>query len=212
MQKNSSMRSRVLQCAMGIALTALVAGCGQAADGETQSNAPAVATPEPAGDTVAVTGTARLGTITTRVGGQSTTWETHDGVPGDDLRRASASVVFQGPMAMINLQALLPGSTSKQASLSANLMDQGKGYQPMDGVELDMLPEGGGGPHLQGMKLQVQWDRVELGAEGGHVQGTFTGFLCPLGSASERAEGCTPLEGEFDSQVRHDQVVQDVMG
>ncbi|HEX5694259.1 MAG TPA: hypothetical protein VFY00_06540 [Arenimonas sp.] len=206
---------RMLTTAIGATLLAITAGCAPADEQDAATAQAAQARSEtatqPSAAPALATSRATLGTITTRVDGRSTTWETVDGVAGDELRRASASFARQGPMVLLSLQGLMPGEVSGQMSISAVLMKQGDDYQAMDEAELSMFPEGASGPRLEVVDLDVQWDRLEIGETDGHVKGSFSGSLCPMDSATDIAEGCTPIEGEFDSQVRHDGVLQEAL-
>lgn len=204
---NASVRRGVM-CA---ALLSLAAGCGERDPARPEAGAAEAPNAPEAGSGRGARST--LGTLTTRVDGRTVVWETLAGVPGDPDRRPSAAVAHQGPMALLNLQAHMPGAPMQQAVLSTALMEQGGAFQPMEDMgDFFMSPEGADGPQLMSTQLHVQWDRLELGADGGHVQGRFTGELCPLDSAPGAGVGCVPVEGEFDTAVRVDEALQGVLG
>lgn len=185
----------------------LAAGCGT--DDDAASRAAAVA-PPPAASADAGPASApatghpdALGQLVLRLDGASTTFET---LPdrGPD-RPPSASVKEVGPMRLLQVQSHLPGDPMKQVTLSANLMDQGGGFAPAGEAELDMFLQGTNGPGLKATALDVQWDRIELDADGGHVSGTFSGSACPAGAPGAGPatdDGCVPVEGRFDTAVR----------
>ena len=188
------------------AALAFVAACSPAGDAATAGNeatagqaatreAPAATVPEAASPS-----SDALGHLTLRIDGETTTYETLPDLGAE--RPPSAVVRSMGPMRMLVLQAHLPGDPMKQATLSANFMDQGNGPQPSGQPELDAFPEGTRAGGLEATALEVEWDRIELGAEGGHVAGRFTGTLCPYEGASDTGADCRPVEGEFDTAVR----------
>lgn len=188
--------------ALGVALSLPLLACG-AGTGEQPGTSPL--------ENVASAGSRpSMGSLTTRAGGEEMVWQILAGVPGDELRRPSAVIASHGPMTLLSLQGTAPDDRSRQANFSATLMQQGDSYT-VASQELLMLPEGASGPQLQGLEMEVEWERLELDAKGGHVEGRFSGFLCPFGASTGLDEGCQPLEGQFDSEVRSDAVLQGVL-
>lgn len=196
----------------GILVLLLLAGCAEGGDpASPAATAPALRTGEtPATAPVLPTARPTMGTLTTALDGESMEWQILAGVPGDELRRPSGSVAAHGPMLLLSLQGTAADDRSRQVSLSASLMQQGDGYVPT-GHEVSLHPEGLRGPHLEARELEVEWDRMELAAEGGHVSGRFRGLACPVAGVSGGTGDCQPLEGSFDSEVRNDAVIQDVL-
>ena len=191
----------------------LLAGCG-AGTGDDQAGAVPPGMNPPAGDTARAPAPASarptMGEIVTRVDGRESSWQILAGVPGDELRRPSASIADHGPMMLLSLQGTSEEDRSRQATLSATLMSQGDDLT-VTSQEMFILPEGARGPMLEGRELEIEWSRLELDRSGGQVEGRFTGFACPSGSATGSDEGCLPLEGSFRSEVGHDEVVQGVL-
>lgn len=148
-----------------------------------------------------------MGELVTRVDGRDSSWQILAGVPGDELRRPSASIAAQGPMMLLSLQGIATEDRSRQATLSATLMSQGDDYT-VTSHELFVYT---GGVLREAQELEIEWNRIELDAQGGHVEGNFRGFLCPDGSATGADEGCSPLEGSFNSEVASDDVLQDIL-
>lgn len=184
----------------------LVAACG--ADDDATSRAAAVAPPAASADagpasTPATGHPDALGQLVLRMDGTSTTFET---LPDRGLDRPpSASVMAVGPMRLLQVQSHLPGDPMKQVTLSANLMEQGGAFAPAGEAELDVFLEGTNGPGLMASALDVQWNRIELDADGGHVSGTFSGSACQAGAPAAGPatdDGCVPVEGRFDTAVR----------
>lgn len=197
---------RTLALAAGLALAAACSPTGDdepagdaAASGETEENAApqTAAAPPPAASSD------RLGYLTVRLDGESTTFETRPDLGRD--RPATAVVRAMGPVSQVQLQALLPGDPMKQASLDATLMYRDGAFHPTGEPELHVFPEGTGGPGLMSTSLEVTWDRLEADPEGGHVAGSFTGTVCELQGALLSEEGCMPVAGEFDSELRPSQ-------
>lgn len=210
--RNTMKTRRRAATAPGILVLLLLAGCADGGDpvdpSATTPTGRAAGTPATAPALPPARPT--MGTLTTTLGGESMEWQILAGVPGDELRRPSGSVAAQGPMLLLSLQGTAAEDRSRQASLSASLMQQGGGYVPT-GHEMSLHPEGLRGPHLEARELEVEWDRMELSAEGGHVSGRFRGLACQVAGVSGEAGDCRPLEGSFDSEVRNDAVVQDIL-
>jgi len=201
--------------APAILALALLAGCGGGSD-DARAGAPGSAGSPGTADAVPPAAAARaparatMGTMVTTIDGQASDWEILAGVPGDELRRPSATVASHGPLMLFSLQGTAAEDRSRQASLSANLMRQGDGFTASQ-AELHVHPEGTRGPGLEARNLEIHWDRMELDATGGHVSGRFDGVLCPGGAASATDAGCVPLEGSFDSEVGTDAVVKGIL-
>lgn len=186
---------------------ALVAGCGL---GDESTSPAAASSPPPVASADAGPAAApatshpdALGQLVLRMDGASTTFET---LPDRGLDRPpSATLMAVGPMRLLQVQSHLPGDPMKQVTLSANLMEQGADFVPAGDAELDVFLEGTNGPGLMASALDVQWDRIELDADGGHVSGTFSGSACPVGAPGAGPatdDGCVPVEGRFDTAVR----------
>lgn len=148
-----------------------------------------------------------MGELVTRVDGRDSSWQILAGVPGDELRRPSARIAAQGPMMLLSLHGIAAEDRNRQATLSATLMSQGDDYT----VTSQELVVYTGGVLREAQELEIEWNRIELDAQGGHVEGNFRGFLCPDGSATGADEGCSPLEGSFNSEVASDDVLQDIL-
>lgn len=191
---------RLLAFATGLALAA---GCSPQGDappaGDAAETTAAVADTGPKPAVVPPAGADALGLLTVRIDGKATSFETLPDRGRD--RPPSAVVRAMGPVSQLQLQAHLPGDPMKQASLDATLMQRDGSYHPAGEPELHVFPEGMDGPGLLSTALEVEWDRLELGPDGGHVAGRFTGTVCLLRGATLTDEGCAPVEGEFDSQV-----------
>lgn len=194
---------------------AMLAGCGDGRD-EAQAASPASAGGPDTAEAVPPAHAGRaparpaMGTMVTNIDGQASEWEILAGVPGDDLRRPSATVASHGPLMRLSLQGTAAEDRSRQASLSANLMEQGDSFTANQ-AELHVHPEGARGPSLEARDLEIHWDRMELDATGGHVSGRFEGVLCPREAATAADAGCVPLEGSFDSEVGTDAVIQGIL-
>lgn len=191
----------------------LLAGCSNGT-GEDPANAMSPTNTPSAGASAsapaASSARSTMGVLITRVDGHESLWQILAGVPGDELRRPSASIAAQGPMLLLSLQGTAAEDRSRQAVISATLMSQGEGFNVVS-HDLFVHPEGARGPQLQARELEIEWDRLELDAQGGHVKGRFSGSVCPVGSTSGADDGCVPLEGSFESEVDSDEVLQDTL-
>lgn len=151
-------------------------------------------------------GTEVIGSMQARIDGEPGTWETLS-LPAEGTATASYSRFGAG--ATIAIQGHDPGAESRMRnvlSLQVTVMGEGASAQLIGDVILGLYPDGMAGASWQASAADITWERLELGADGGHATGRFTASLCRQeGAFSEPdPDDCRAIEGEFDTALQAD--------
>lgn len=147
-----------------------------------------------------------IGSITASINGEAGAWETLR-LPGEGT--ATASYTRIGPGAIIAIQGHDPDAGSRMhnvLSLELSVMGEGTSARMVVEPTVSHFPEGMSGPSWHASAAEVEWERLELDADGGHASGRFTASLCRQeGVFSEPdLENCRAIEGEFDTRLQAD--------
>lgn len=147
-----------------------------------------------------------IGSIQARVDGEAGDWETLR-LPGEGT--ATATYFAIGTGGSISIQGHDPKASSMMRnvlSLQFTVMGEGASLQLLGDATLGLYPEGMSGDSWQASAAELEWDRLELGAEGGHASGRFSASLCRQeGPFSEPdTSDCRQVEGEFDTRLQAD--------
>lgn len=147
-----------------------------------------------------------FGSMQARIGGEAGEWETLR-LPGEGT--ATASFRSTGAAATISIQGHDPDADSRMhnvLSLQVTVMGEGTSPDVLGDPTLNLFPEGMSGASWHASTVELEWERLELGAGGGHATGRFSASLCRQENAfSEPDTGdCREVEGEFDTALQAD--------
>lgn len=151
-------------------------------------------------------GTEVLGSMQARIDGEAGTWET---LRAPSEGTATAYYISTGPAKTISIQGHDPdaGSLMRNVlSLNLTVMGEGASAQMLGDPSVGLYPEGLSGAFWQASAVDIEWDRLELGEDGGHATGRFAATLCYQESTFSEpdTDNCRALEGEFDTPLQAD--------